>query len=282
MICVPDLDRGIDTYTRLGFAIHPGGVHTGIGTHNAIGFMEDDYLELLAIRDKKEHLHKSPFGELADFIAKGGGLRYLIVQSDDLAADVAAMRRRDVDVSDVSEGERRTPSGRQLRWKLARLGKRNPLPIFFIEHLTPLAERRQQVPQAGRHPNGTTRIERAYIGVADIKAAAEAYERVLGIKPKMERGTVIMADMAIFQLGTSGLGIAQPYAPGSAATALARRGPGPFQVLYRTTSMDAAAKWMAEHGVPPPARGVRNTGEHAMLVPPENACGAYIGFVGPA
>jgi hypothetical protein len=34
--------------------------------------------------------------------------------------------------------------------------------------------------------------------------------------------------------------------------------------------------------MPPPARGVRNTGEQAMLVGPAQACGAYIGFVGPA
>jgi hypothetical protein len=45
--------------------------------------------------------------------------------------------------------------------------------------------------------------------------------------------------------------------------------------------MDAAAKWITDHGLPAPARGIRNTGEHAMLVGPEQACGAYIGFVGP-
>jgi hypothetical protein len=39
---------------------------------------------------------------------------------------------------------------------------------------------------------------------------------------------------------------------------------------------------MADHGVPPPARGIRNTGEQAMLVAPAHACGVYIGFVGPA
>ncbi len=100
--------------------------------------------------------------------------------------------------------------------------------------------------------------------------------------PPVQRGNVIKADMAVFDLGPTGLTVAQPAEPGPAAEALARRGPGPFQVLYRTSSMDAAARFMADHGVPPPARGIRNTGEQAMLVGPEHACGAYIGFVGPA
>ncbi|MGH7414311.1 MAG: hypothetical protein ACREKJ_08940, partial [Candidatus Rokuibacteriota bacterium] len=61
-----------------------------------------------------------------------------------------------------------------------------------------------------------------------------------------------------------------------------RRGPGPFQVLHRARSLDAAARFMADHGLPPPARGVRNTGEEALLVGPEHAGGVYLGFVGPA
>jgi len=133
---------------------------------------------------------------------------------------------------------------------------------------------------ASRHPNGVLRIERTYIAVTDLKAAVERYAQALGVAPKMERGTVINADMAIFQLGPNGFGLAQPVGPGVCAEALKRRGPGPFQVLYRTSSMDAAAKWIADHGLPPPARGIRNTGEQAMLVLPEHACGVYIGFVG--
>jgi hypothetical protein len=52
-------------------------------------------------------------------------------------------------------------------------------------------------------------------------------------------------------------------------------------VLYRTTSMGTAERWMQQHGMPPLARGVRNTGEIAMLATPPEARGAYIGFVGP-
>jgi catechol 2,3-dioxygenase-like lactoylglutathione lyase family enzyme len=280
MICTPDLAKGIDAYARIGFDVRPGGAHTGRGTENAIAFNAEDYLELLGLRDRAEYLAASPDGGLLEFLAKGGGFRYVAVQSDDLAADVAAMRRRGVDVSDVADGERRTPAGQMLRWKAARLGPRNPLPIFFIQHLTPLSERRGG---AGAHPNGVQRVDRVYVAVTDVAESAAVYGRVLGVPvPKIQRGAVIKADMAVFDLGPTGLTVAQPMEPGPAAEALARRGPGPFQALYRTSSMDAAARRMAEHGMPPPARGVRNTGEQAMLVSPADACGAYIGFVGPA
>jgi catechol 2,3-dioxygenase-like lactoylglutathione lyase family enzyme len=287
MICVSDLRQGIETYAKLGFNVYPGGVHPGRGTENAIGFNEEDYLELLAVRDVAEYgaATSGPGrvgGGLLDFIAAGGGLRYVVIASDDLAADVAAMRGRGVEIGDATGGSRRTGRGAELSWKAASLGARHPLPILFLQHLTPLAERRGHVPVAGHHPNGVLRIDRVYVATSDVRAEAEAYARVLGMPvPKIQRGTVIMADMAVFDLGPTGLSIAEPYAPGPAADALARRGPGPFQVLYRTSSMGAAARWMHEHGVPPPARGIRNTGEHAMLVPPAQACGVYIGLVGP-
>jgi catechol 2,3-dioxygenase-like lactoylglutathione lyase family enzyme len=154
-----------------------------------------------------------------------------------------------------------------------------------LEHVTLARQRNAAAPS--QHPNGVVRLERVYIAVADVAASAARYAAALGMGvPKVERGTVIQADMAVFNIGApgaqSGLTLAQPAGPGPAAEALARQGPGPFQVLYRTSSMDAAARWMAEHGVPPPARGIRNTGEQAMLVTPQWACGAYVGFVGLA
>ncbi len=288
MICVPNLEQGIDAYTRLGFNVYPGGAHTGKGTHNAIAFHGEDYLELMSVSDRDEYLAaRAAAGgagpSLVDFLSLGGGFRYAVVQSDDLAADVAAMRQRGADVQDPVDGARRTPTGQELRWTVAALGARNPLPVLFIQHLTPLKERRAQVPRAGDHPNRVLGADRVYIAVSDIAASAGSYGRVLGLPvPAIQRGAVIKADMAVFDLGPTGLTVAEPAEPGPAAEALRRRGPGPFQVLYRTRSMDAAARWMADHGVPPPTRGVRNTGEQAMLVGPEHACGAYIGFVGPA
>jgi len=283
MVCVPDLAHGIDAYTKLGFAVHPGGVHPGRGTENAIGFFEHDYLELLGLRDRDEYLRASPDGGLLEFLAAGGGLRYIAVQSDDLERDVAGMRARGVDVTDVVDGARRTPAGQQLRWRSARLGPRNVLPLFFIQHLTPLDERRRAAPGAGEHPNGVQRVDRVYIAVPDVTKAAETYGRVLGMTvPPVQRGRVIKADMVVFDIGPTGITVAQPAEPGPAADALARRGPGPFQVLYRTRSLESVARAMEAQRVPVPEREIRNTGETVMLVGPERACGVFVGLVGPA
>lgn len=284
MICVRDLEVGMEAYRRIGFDVHYGGEHAGGATENAIAFLEHDYLEIMSPRrGAPAPVPDSSEARLADFLARGDGFRYVAVQSDDLAADVAAMRGRGVEVTDIREGGRHTPGGQELKWRAASLGPDHPLPIFFIQHLTPLAERRRQVPRPGEHPNGVMRADRAYIAVPDVRAAAATYARVLGMAvPAVQRGNVIKADMAVFELGPTGLTVAQPAEPGPAAEALARRGPGPFQVLYRTRSMDAAAAGMASRGLPSPARGVRNTGEQAMLVGPDQACGAYIGFFGPA
>jgi catechol 2,3-dioxygenase-like lactoylglutathione lyase family enzyme len=284
MICVPDLAAGIAAYTRLGFHVYPGGRHTGRATENAIAFHDEDYLELLSLRpDRPGALAPgSPDAQVAEFLARGGGLRFVVLQSDDLTADVAAMRRRGVDVGEPLEGDRLTPEGRSLRWRAAQLGPGNQLPLLFLQHLSPLSERRAPAARLGPHPNGVTRVERAYVAVRDVAAEAQTCARVLDMPvPKIQRGAVIKADMAVFDLGPTGFTLAQPAEPGPAAEALARRGPGPFQVLHRTRSLETAARWLADHGVPS-SRGTRNTGEQAMLVSPEHAGGAYVGFVGPA
>jgi Glyoxalase-like domain len=283
VICVPELARGIEAYQRIGFNIYPGGAHTGRATHNAIAFTGEEYIEVLSLRDRSAVAPGTPDEALARYLDEGGGFRVIALQSDDLEGDVAAMRRRGVDVGEIRDGGRRTAAGQELRWRAAFPGPGDPLPIFFIQHLTPVAERRRQVAKAGDHPNGALRVERVYVTVPDVAATSRIYARVLGLpEPKMQRGSVIKADMAVFDLGPTGLTVAQPVEPGPAAAALARQGPGPFQVLYRTSSMDAAVRWMTGHGLPEPARGVRNTGEQAILVAPQHAGGAYVGFVGPA
>ena len=250
-------------------------------------FTEEDCLELLSVHDRAEQARAASApgsldGGLLDLLARGGGFRYVIVQSDDLPADVLAMRRRGVEVGDAVEGGRRTPAGRELRWRAARLtGAVDPLPIFFLEHLTPLEERRPPEARAG-HPNGVLGTDRVYIAVPDVAAAAQTYGRVLGLPvPPIQRGNVIKADMAVFNLGPTGLVVAQPAEPGRPR----RRWPAPVPGRSRFSIARAAWKrrragwWITGCRRPRAASAIR--ARRRMLVGPEHACGAYIGLVGP-
>src|SRR5262249_37857403 len=159
-------------------------------------------LELASVSDRAAYLAASPQGGLANFLDRGGGFRFVIVQSDDLSADVRAMRERGVEVSDPADGSRKPPTGHHLARKLAVLGAPDRWPVLFIQPLTPSGERRAQVPRSGQHPNGVLRTDRVYIAVSDLTQAVPQYSRVLGIPaPPVQRGAVIKADMAVFDLG---------------------------------------------------------------------------------
>ena len=75
MLCVPNLEEGIEAYTRIGFHVYPGGAHTGGATHNAIAFHQEDYLELLTLRDGRPAaalIPGSSDARLSEFLARGG------------------------------------------------------------------------------------------------------------------------------------------------------------------------------------------------------------------
>src|SRR5260370_376172 len=181
MICVPDLARGIDAYQRLGFNIYPGGAHTGRATHNAIAFTRDEYIEVLSIRDRSAVAPGTADEGLARYLDAGGGFRVIALQSDDLEADVAAMRRRGVDVGEIRDGGRRTPAGQELRWRAAFPGPSVPLPLFFTQHLPPLGGRRPHGAQAGHPPHAAAAGGRAHLTVPDVVATSRLCSRVLGL-----------------------------------------------------------------------------------------------------
>src|SRR3972149_5070049 len=88
IIAVPDLEAAVKSYQGLGFAVMPGGRHTGIGTYNAlIAFQDTAYLELIAFYEPRpDHRWWAP-------LQQGGGLVDFCLQTDDLAGDAAAPRR---------------------------------------------------------------------------------------------------------------------------------------------------------------------------------------------
>lgn len=263
-IVVTDLDAAIASYRRLGFRV--GERHEDLDGAGDSAFVHvgTAYVELTS-RGASDGVRP--------------GLHGLAVESDDLAGDIEALRERGLEVGDVVNRRLRTPAGDEVSWR--EVDVRETLPLTLVQHLV------RPRPEAGgdatpEHPNTASRLERAYVAVPDVQAAAELYARILDLPvPPLERGMVIKSQMAVFAVGPVGLGLAEPFGEGVTADALEAWGTAPFQILFHAESIDTAAEFMQQQGLPEPARGVRLSGEHAVLVQPEHACGAYTVLAGP-
>ncbi len=135
-IVVSELESAIASYARAGFIVVRGGKHP-IGSHNAlIAFADGSYLELIAFT-------KSDSGHpWQTALAKGSGIVDFCLSTDDLSADIDAIRRAGAEIGDPSPLTRDRPDGYHLSWVLAipKPPFNGQLP-FLIKDDTPRDER---------------------------------------------------------------------------------------------------------------------------------------------
>lgn len=286
VIAVPAIAEAVERYTRLGFHVADAGRNEGCGTRSAIVFYEDQYLELLAVEDPAAHEAAAEADPGVDpglpaYAAAGGGIRFIALATDDLAAEVAAMRARGVAVSDPARHARTTPAGQRLEWLASVPLGEEALPLLFVQHLSDLDARRAQAPRPSPHPNGLLDIERIYVAGRNLAQLVDVYSRVLGGPPPTPQdGIIIKADMARYAFAQSEVVAAQAYGPGPTLEAMDARGPGPFQAIHRSANITASARYLEEHGIVPAGTGRRANGELVLLVGPRDAYGYNLGFVG--
>jgi len=170
VIVVPELEAAIAAYRGLGFTVTPGGRHP-IGTHNAlVGLADGAYLELIAFFEPAaQHRWYTR-------LQQGGGLIDFCMQTDALAADVAALRAAGAAIADPRPLSRVRPDGYELRWVLSIPEVDAGVVPFLIEDDTPRAER---VPQKRLHRNGITGIRNLTVAVEDPSVTAALYAHVL-------------------------------------------------------------------------------------------------------
>lgn len=132
----PTLEEGIAEAERLfSVAAAPGGVHSGLGTRNALLSLGDHvYLEIIA-PDPNQEL-AGTFGERLGAL-EGCGLITWAAAASGLAGIAERAASLDLTARGPAPTERRTPAGDLLRWELLFLsGHRFPgLVPFFIDWL---------------------------------------------------------------------------------------------------------------------------------------------------
>jgi hypothetical protein len=181
VITVNNLEEATAEYSAMGFTVTPGGVHASGATHNALIYFQDgSYLELLAPTGQQARTDMDA-PDYTPLFQHGEGLIGYALLSDNLAADVAAMRERGIDISDPKPGGRTRPDGVELVWKTASIGESwSP---FFIEDVTERSLRVPTKPEVTAHRNGALGIVALNFAVHDMDATAKRYEQLLGYEP---------------------------------------------------------------------------------------------------
>jgi len=112
IICVPDLDRAADSFSkRYGLESVAGGRHGGLGTANRIIPLGGNYLELLTVVDRRAARTK-PFGIWATVMIEENSMRPagLCLRTEDIRAVASRLGLKPVPMS------RTTADGVELRW----------------------------------------------------------------------------------------------------------------------------------------------------------------------
>jgi catechol 2,3-dioxygenase-like lactoylglutathione lyase family enzyme len=260
---VVDLEKAVDTYRRLGFTLThtpPSDGEEGV----AYAVFGDFHLEF------REHPDRSA--------AQREGLHTLALRCDDIDAEVARLEASGIAVTDPVDD----PILIGARSLLRRTAEVDAfIPMRLVELDRDAGEVRSFLGESAEHPNTATVLERTYVAVAAIDQELRAFEQALGQQaPEPEMGTVIMSLMSVFYIGSVGIAVAEPRGAGPTADALSANGPGMFQILLRADHLDEAEEFMVNHGMPAPARGTRLSGESALLVTPDHACGMYVAMAG--
>lgn len=226
VVVVPELEAAIESYGELGFTVVRGGRHN-IGTHNAlVAFADGSYIELIAF------LHPVPEHPWYKALSAGGGLTDFCMATDDLRADVDAMRRAGVGIGDPSPMTRDRPDGYRLKWMLSIPDPPfNGSVPFLIKDDTPRDER---VPRERTHANGVLGLKRLTVAVPEPFKAATWYRAAVGAEAAPISRPELDASGVRFAIGPHELDLVWPRSSSSPMGASTRgRGAIPYQALLK-------------------------------------------------
>lgn len=177
IVLVADLARAAETYRRLGFFLTKKGEHTKLGTHNHCMMFQDDYMEILGVREPGQWTER-----WTTTLKDREGLVGIALLTDDAAADGAALRARGIAAGDPVTFSRAvdTPEVKGDAEFIITQIPSEATPgayMFFDQHLT-----RDKVwhPAWQTHANGAIGIAGATMVHPAPTAVADTYRKLVG------------------------------------------------------------------------------------------------------
>jgi len=198
VIAVADPDAAAsDLEARLGLVPGSGGRHDALGTFNRLIWLGDTYLELIGVFEPILAASSWIGAPTLRALDAGGGFATWAIATDDIDADVAALRARGSDLAEPIDGERLRPDGRIARWRLSSGSRLDPeRPPFLIEH-DPSGAEWTIDERAERRAATTARLAVLELAVDDVNRMSQAFLRTVGLRfrPSLAGGGTRDADV---------------------------------------------------------------------------------------
>jgi len=258
IIGVADLTEAARDYeTRLAFHVSAGGAHPNLGTQNRLVVLDPEYIELIARLPGRAPAVDSP---ITSMFARAPGPIGFALASDDIEADVSAMRARGVPVSGPVEGRLEGPHGTGRGWRMAYVDDDAGLGLeawrlpFVIQHDSAGAERLARIAQPGGprpHANGAARLARVTVAVGDLAAGLRAYALAFGLEPADEgEDAMLGARTVLLPLAQGAIVLAAPLADdGPLTRGLAAHGEGLFGITVAVADLQGAVNQLRGRGI---------------------------------
>ncbi|WKA55236.1 VOC family protein [Planococcus shixiaomingii] len=180
----------VDFWNEQGFSAVPGGQHLKWGTHNALLYAKDCYIEWLSV-EKPEIAAKANHPLTALLLHDGIGFGTICLRTKAIEELDVRLKEEGFETSGVLEAERRTNAGKLIQWKMLFIKEAvsNELPSpFFIQwqeddvaRLDSLRKSKALLPE-----NEMLELEKCVFGVHDIAAITEKWRKMLGGKLELE------------------------------------------------------------------------------------------------
>ena len=177
-------EGAVEAWKEYGFHAANGGRHMDWGTHNALLYFKDSYIEWLAI--EKLDIAKGadhPLTQLLLHDRKGFGT--VCLRTENIGQLDERLKREGLETTGVLAAERKTESGEVIKWKMLfikeAVSDRLPSP-FFIQWNESDSSRYKGLRKRGAilPDNEKVSIERCVFGVRDPEASAEKWRKILG------------------------------------------------------------------------------------------------------
>lgn len=171
-------------WQQKGFHATVGGRHLKWGTHNALLYLQDSYIEWLAV-EKAEIASQAHHPLTRLLLHDRVGFGTICVRTTAIKKLNKDLQAQGVATSGVLDAERRTEAGQLIKWKMLFIEEdvsaQLPFP-FFIEWQETDEQRYEQLRANGmiRSSNETLSIERCIFGVWNVEETAAAWRKILG------------------------------------------------------------------------------------------------------